>query len=255
MNQNILGEKRKSNFDDDLADVVNEIFDKMPDVVVPEKKVFVPGSFFVEDQEYAYVLKSVQLRDEVINVGWSKCLFDNGNSHNLDWWNDYTKDRGWKIPSAELYFTSLLALHENKDGKQAKLIKKVRQMFAKDFSEYFMMTSTRVTYVAKSKDRIIHDYGSNQNVVVMDFVGPDGYVNSQSKFESEMDVLLGTRNCRKVEEIFNWVAGKRTEFWRVNGKTNLREERAVVLGVGSNEFVISACDDACRPARAVFVIK
>ncbi|MBI5064798.1 hypothetical protein HZA97_01050 [Candidatus Woesearchaeota archaeon] len=43
MKQNILGDKKKSSFDDNLADVVNKIFDSKPDKVVSENDMFISG--------------------------------------------------------------------------------------------------------------------------------------------------------------------------------------------------------------------
>lgn len=45
MNTKILGDKRKSNFDDNLADVVNKIFDSKPDIV-PGTEIVLPDSKF-----------------------------------------------------------------------------------------------------------------------------------------------------------------------------------------------------------------
>ncbi|MBI5064822.1 hypothetical protein HZA97_01170 [Candidatus Woesearchaeota archaeon] len=45
MNQNILGDKKKISFDDNLADIVNKIFDGKPDVV-PENEIILPDSEF-----------------------------------------------------------------------------------------------------------------------------------------------------------------------------------------------------------------
>ncbi len=253
MNQNILGDKKKSSFDDNLADYVNKLFENQPDVVIPKKKVSVTSDFYVEEQQHGYVLKCVPLRDEILTVGWSKDLLDDGKAHDLDRWNEFTKTKDYKIPSTELYFASLLALYENRNGPQADLIGKIILVFARDFANSFMMTSTRVTYMAKNKDKIMHSYGNNPKVVVMDFCGSDGYVNSENKFEAEMEVLLGTNNCEKVEEVFKWVTGNLTYFWRINNKPNSKDERAVVFGVSniSSNFNINASEGISRPARGV----
>lgn len=49
MNNHILGDKRKSNFDDNLANVVNEIFDKMPEKVESTPKIILPGKKVILD--------------------------------------------------------------------------------------------------------------------------------------------------------------------------------------------------------------
>ncbi|MBI2564831.1 hypothetical protein HYV79_02470, partial [Candidatus Woesearchaeota archaeon] len=210
-------------------------------------------NFSIEEREDSYVLHSVEYADEVCDFTWTKELLDGGNTHTQDYWVKITD----QLPDARDYYTSLLELYKNKDGTQSGLVEKVRQMFAKDFKDYWMMTSTRITYKPKGKDKVTHNYNiASETSVNITFVGPDDYVNSKSSFEDEMEVLFGTRDCKEVSKVFKWVTKKATYLYRINSTPQNTDKRAVVLGVVS-DFVIYAYDviSSGRPARGVVVAR
>ncbi|MBI5065342.1 hypothetical protein HZA97_03825 [Candidatus Woesearchaeota archaeon] len=267
MNQHILGDKKKSNFDDNLADYVNEIFDKMPDVIVPEKKSSNSGSFYVDQFDDRYVLHGVNYDNKLLTVEWSKELLDESRSHTLYDWNILMPSSKFQIPSAELYFASLLALYESKDGCQAELIERVRQMFAKDF-ENDMMTSSSVTYYSNGKydgnqknDVVNHYYGSQNNrKIPVNFTGYSGYVDEEnSHIKEQITALLGSEDLELVRNVLNWATGKgQTFLWALNNGTPRGEERVVMFSYSSEStFSIRAdCTIGHKTlARGVFVVR
>ncbi|MBI5066457.1 hypothetical protein HZA97_09570 [Candidatus Woesearchaeota archaeon] len=256
MVQNILGDKKKTSFDDNLADYVNSIYDKMPDVIVPEKKIVVSsGNFSIEELKDVYVLRGVECGDELGAFTWIKKLLDGGKSHTQEEWVKIT----YELPDARDYYLSLLALYKNKDGPQAGLVEQVRRMFAEDFKNYLMMTSSRVNYKPGTNDELIHNYGSSsEDCKDIAFVGPCGYVGSENKFEDRINALFGTRNCKEVSDVFNWVTKKATYLWTPNKKPSSENTRTVVLGVVSIGvgFGIDAVDiGSSRPARGVIAVR
>ncbi len=261
MNQNILGYKKKSNFDDNLANVVNEIYDKMPEVVPENEDISKKDSklgitdytsFLVEEFADSYKLTNLMHYDELCSFVWDKELLDGGKGHTQDEWSKMTP----KLPDVSVYFSSFLALYENKDGPQAELIEKIKQMFVKDFNEDFMMTSTRVIYKQNSVDEVIHDYGfSFHPLIRTNFVGNHGDIIHKG-FDKIVGALFGTNDCEKVNKVFNWVTGMGVYLWRLSDKPSKDEEIPVFLG-GSVKFGICAnlAQSNSRPARGVIVIK
>ncbi len=61
MKNKILGDKRKSSFDDNLANVVNEIFDNQPEVVVPKPEVIDSSNKLLSDDEIFVIDETVLL--------------------------------------------------------------------------------------------------------------------------------------------------------------------------------------------------
>jgi hypothetical protein len=225
--------------------------------VKPAVKTTNTGDFSINETTDSYTLNNVFLGGVMHSFAWTKELLDGGNSHIQDDWVKITD----QLPDTRAYYASLLELYKNKDGPQSDLVEKVRKMFAKDFKDNWMMTGTRVTYKPKGKDKVTHNYDSaSETSIDTTFVGSDGYVNSKSSFEDEMEVLFGTKDCKEVSEVFKWVTKKATYLWRLNSKPSKgTEERAVVLGVnyGNDGFYINAyvSINYDRPARGVVVAR
>ena len=213
------------------------------------------GEFLIEELTDGYRLHNVLYDSEVCALTWNTELLDGGNSHKQDEWVKISD----QLPDTRAYYASLLALYKNKDGVQSDLVEKVREMFAKDFKENWMMTSTRITYKPKGKDEVTHDLGSNsESSIDVTFVGPDNYVNSKSGFEDEMEALFRTRDCKEVSKVFKWVTKKATYLYRINSTPQKNDQRALLLGGVNNYFSIDADDDIDYddgPARGVVVAR
>jgi hypothetical protein len=131
-------------------------------------------------------------------------------------------------------------------------------MFSEDFSKYWMMTSSRVVYLPKGKDRVLHDFGySSQADVRENIVGPDSWVTASSDLRKPMNAIVGLSDCTLIETVCEHVSGRKPYLWRINEKPAQEKERAVVLVVdygGGDGFVISAFNYIfSRPARGAVV--
>ncbi len=258
MNQNILGDKRKSTFDDNLADYVNKIYANMPEVVVPEKKIVLPGDFSIEELADRYVLRNVQCNYGLYSFGVMKALLDGGNSHTQDEWIELTKDSEVKLGSVPYWFAIMFALHDNNEGIYSDLVEKVKGLFVDDFDpkKLWMATSTRAIYNSIGQDKVIHNKGyKNEFPVEEDISGNNGYV--EPGMENAVKPLCGTDDLVKIQEVFNWITGKKTYLWRLNKPATGNKERAVVFGVDNVYFDINAYDDigSVRPARGVVAVR
>jgi len=220
----------------------------------------VSGVFSVEELDDRYVLHGVEHRGEIISVGWSNVLLDGENSRSQDSWNEYTKNSDFKIPAVDLYFASLRALYNNKEGEQSGLVDKVKSMFVQDFKDYWMTTRTRVKYNSKGKDVIIYDYDSpDVREIETNLAGTSCYIEDGSGLEDQMESLLGIKDLKEIPKICNWYSDKKkTYLWRIS-KPKEKTERAVVLGVVNfnDGFVIVAVDYIGNywPARGVVVVR
>ncbi|MBI5065826.1 hypothetical protein HZA97_06320 [Candidatus Woesearchaeota archaeon] len=260
MKPRILGDKKKSSFDDNLADYVNGIFDKMPDVVAEKKDISKDNSklgvtdytsFRLDEFIDSYKLTNLMHYGELCSFIWDKKLLDGGKGHTQDEWIKITS----KLPDVSVYFSTFLALYENKDGPQAELIEKVKQMFLKDFSEDFMMTSTRVIYKTKGVDELIHDYGVGFHPHIhTTVIGKRGDIIYGG--DNVIPALFDTSDYQKVNEVFKWITGKDAYLWRYEHKLSNDKDIAVFLG-GSAKFGINACEGYAniRPARGVSVVR
>jgi hypothetical protein len=187
-------------------------------------------------------------------VDWSKELINGGEYLTQDQHIERLKGKEWKLADAELYNETILALYDNRDNAEQKdLIKKVKEMFANDFRQHYMMTGTRMKWSAASPDWAMHDYRQEgQRDIETDLVGPDGWINESSGLEKPISAILGTKELGKTKEAYTWLSGCAPYLWRFNHGPASDTERAVLLGLsGSYDlFAILASNfNDSRPAR------
>ncbi|MDP3734423.1 MAG: hypothetical protein Q8R37_04270 [Nanoarchaeota archaeon] len=221
------------------------------------------SKFHIESLDDGFRLYNVLYCRELYVVDWSTELLDNGRAHTQDRWlkwlkSDENEDK-WQLASGPLYYAVLSALHYNRknhpDKEQKELIQQCRAMHAQDFKDHWMITSTRVIYTPQGKDKLIHDYGSQQQQEIeLDFVGPDKYIRNYSGLEQEVNALLGTNNVEEVEQVYHDLTSKKPYLGRMNNKPD--RERHQSLALWDNYFIIYTnrfIDDNCRLARGVVV--
>ncbi|MBI4017051.1 MAG: hypothetical protein HY363_05155 [Candidatus Aenigmarchaeota archaeon] len=185
-----------------------------------------------------FVIKNIPFKDAFYTLQWSEELIDGGQSRTQDEWKDFLQQSEWKLPDAPLYHATLAALYAHKDGLQSELVEKVRNTFSKHFKERWLVTGSWVVYEPQGNDTVKHALlGAEKQAMV---VGPDGWVNARCGFEDSMNALLCTCELAEVEKVYEWVSGKKPYLWRINNKKNVNAERAVVLGVYLDRFVIDA---------------
>ena len=212
------------------------------------------SEFKIKELENSFAISPLKLHDGLYRVEWSKELLDEDKRHTQDEWNLILQGSEWSLPSGQLYCATLEALYRNKDGNYKTVIEKLNGIFSNDFANHFMITSTRIKYPAVGLDEIIHDYGSaSKYEIQIDFVGNNGIVNSESGFEDPIESLLGTGDLTEVEEVFEWVSGRKPYLWRLGGKPKNDTMLTLLLGGDNVRFSIDAVGRIgnVRPARGV----
>ncbi len=236
------------------------IIDKLKASATKRKKDL-EGKFHIEELDDRYSFHNLEYHYGIYTVDWSKELFDGGQNNNQADWVKITKKTEFKLPSAPLYHATIAALYNNQDhpdSEQQDLVQTVREVFQKDFTNSWMMTSTRAKYAKNGKDVVTHDWKSkNARTVKGSFVGQNDYVNDSCGFDNVINAILGTDDLALVEEVYEWIGkeGKKPYLWHINNKPDNDIERPVVLGVvGDNvRFDVDAGDviDDYWPARGV----
>ena len=231
---------------------------KKPEIITPAQKITsISGNeeFSIQEDNEFYTIKGIKYEGQIVTINWDKELLDNGESHTQDEWITLTD----KLPDIAVYHATLSALLAHKKGPCAELVQKVKKMFKKDFDDKdYIMTSTRMKYKPKSKDEIIHNYGSQQpRIAKIDFTGPEAWIDDKSGLEKQMEALLGTSDLKEIEKVYSWF-GDKPYLWRLNAKPEQTTQGAVVLGryIGSNGFYIF-CNDYIfiRPARGAVIVE
>ena len=216
-----------------------------------ENKSVVSNPFSIQLND-RFIISPIEYHNGFYAVACSTELLDGGEMHTQDDWIEYSQGSGWSLPSGPMYHATLAALYRERDGIEKESIKKIKELFKKDFANYSMMTSTRIEYSKSGLDKVVHDLGLSDSYELKNLVaGPWCFVNDNSCFDNTIDALLGTKDLDEVEQVYEWVSGKKPYFWRLNNPD--KKERVLVLGFGSHSFGIGAYVDidGCEPARGV----
>ncbi len=212
------------------------------------------SKFNIEELEDRFVLSPLKLHDGLYRVEWNKELQDE-KLRTQDAWNQFLQGSEWSLPSGPLYYATIKSLYYNHDSNYKEVIGKFKEKLQSDFKKDWMITSTQIKYSAIGLDEIMHDYGSsNPYKIEANLVGQNGQITAQSGFEVSIESLLGTSDSAEVEEVFEWVSGRKSHLWRLNGKPRNDVMQALVLGVIDDDwFDIVAYDNISnyRPARGV----
>ena len=228
------------------------------EIIMPVKKttgILEDKEFSITEDNEVYTISGIKYEGQIVTINLDKELLDNGESHTQDEWIKLTD----KLPDITIYHATLSALFANKKGPHAELVKKVKKMFKKDFDgQDYMMTSTRMKYKPKSKDEIIHNYGSQQpRIAKIDFTGPDAWIDDKSGLEKQIEAILGTNDLKEIQKVYSWF-GDKPYLWRLNAKPEQTIQGAVVLGrsVVNDGFVIG-CDGIISggPARGLVIVE
>ena len=217
----------------------------------------VPSSLSIENLTDRYVISPIVYRDGLYQVSLSKKLLDNGAERVQEDWVSYLAPTEWRLASGPLAMALYTSLYMERQGTHKATISKIQRMLRKDHRDEWMMTGTRIKYMPKGLDEVIHEYGTPEAYSVnLKMVGPDEWVTPTSGFEDSIEALLGTRDLALVQQVSSWASGKKPYLWRVNERPKKLDERALVLGVDdSGWFDINANSNGGRPARGVAVQK
>lgn len=279
----ILGEKKKSNFDDDLADYVNQIYDKMPDEVTsnPPTAQSVKGNVCLEKVSDGFVFHNLPC------VGSVKLLndyLDGGSSKTHGDWRVYCgHSNGVVVPNSIILYQMARVLYELRNDANHMDVTECHALFTQDWTSEYPLTGTEVRYNA-GLDAVVEHLQLDGSVKTNNLEFPEftKYNNDWSclvlapaqaeynlgitvsipdKAKPVLQVLLG-EGYEQVGKVFQYLRSRESNyleeirFWTPT-LTNRNSERAVVFGVngiGSN-FSINADVVSNRPARGVVAVK
>lgn len=97
----------------------------------------------------------------------------------------------------------------------------------------YLNTLTRISYSPSGKDLVTH------NVATLDAYSRKASVAGASELMSELknknalEALLGTKDVKKINGVFQWINGTNGHIWRLNSKPQGTDEKVVGFGAGS----------------------
>ena len=113
------------------------------------------------------------------------------------------------------YFSMYRALFEQRD--KLEIAEEARDFIQRAMRQRFLSTLTRPAYSPRGKDRVIHNYGTNDRYdIKANIVGPDGLIKSRDK--GTLNALLGTGDVRIINNVYNWLNVTNASIYRFNEK-------------------------------------
>src|SRR3989344_4184184 len=120
----------------------------------------------------------------------------------------------------------------------SKQKEEIRRFIQEQIRSKYPMTLTRIAFSPRGKDKIIHNFGTNEQYnLEEDIVGPDREIKSEDR--NALNALLGTDNIHEINEVYNWINNTPTSIWRVNQKPEQIEERVAGFSANSDRFYLS----------------
>ena len=183
-----------------------------------------------------WTIEGVSYRGQTHTVDLLKTLLDNGANKTQDEWVEYTKtqkqNNGFYTGDFPLYNSLFTALYERRNEKIAE---EIREFLKEQFKKNWLTTLTRIKYMPKGLDEIIHNYNlPDQYIINETIIGPDGYLkNAETNAQPALNAVLGSKKTDEIDEIYKWITGKDTYIWRLNNKPKKIEERVARFSANS----------------------
>ena len=183
----------------------------------------VSAEFSLEDLTDFWQVNGVSYRDGIYQVDLAKTLLDKGNTKIQDRWVEYSKkaisNNEFYVGDFPLYHSLFSILFKNKENPNYKTkIEEAKKFISDNMFKYWLMTLTRIEYKPSGKDKVIHNYGmQDQYGIQEDIVGKDDYI-TQINPQNELKAILGSDNINEINQVYNWITGNNAYLWRVNSK-------------------------------------
>ena len=196
------------------------------------------GIFSLEDLTDFWQVNGVSYRDGIYQVDLAKTLLDKGNTKIQDRWVEYSKkaisNNEFYVGDFPLYHSLFSILFKNKENPNYKTkIEEAKKFISDNMFKYWLMTLTRIEYKPSGKDKVIHNYGmQDQYGIQEDIVGKDDYI-TQINPQNELKAILGSDNINEINQVYNWITGKNAYLWRINKKPEKYIERVAWFGASS----------------------
>lgn len=191
--------------------------------IVQLEGLYVVGGLMLPNGEYGYV----GVLQQVLGGSWPRTRAV---------WQEYKRQTRWGPGSAPLVTAVLTALYEHQDIEG---VEELRKLFAGDFGNNWMMTSTGVTYRAEGPDVVTHDAGTpDERALEARLVGPKGPVNAE--MSDALQALLGTGDTGRISAVYKWVTGHEPHLWRLTERPSGDTNRSLVMGnvLGGFKFIV-----------------
>jgi len=212
----------------------------------PSPPIIQPVSPISSTPEF-WAISGVQYRGGVHDVLLAKSLLDGGSKKTQDNWARLyspAKDKGeFYTPDYPIFYGLLKALYNAKDDTTKSTEIAEAQKFLKDTSRAkWLMTLTRIAYQPSDKDRVIHNFGTDDKYEEqVDFITPDEWIKDTSN-PASYRALLGTEdNVQEINNVFQWLNGTNTYAWKVNSRPSSVDERVAGFYADSVRAFLS-CD-------------
>ncbi|MFA5174467.1 MAG: hypothetical protein WC438_04775 [Candidatus Pacearchaeota archaeon] len=187
-----------------------------------------PNQSIINVGDY-WTIPNVSYRNGIHTFDLSKTLLENGQAKTQEQWAEYRKIAQ---PKAEfytgdmpLYHAVFTALFEQKDNPQFKQIaEEARQFIQNSMRQKCPITLTRIAYQPRGKDKIIHNYKTNEQYELEEkIIGPDRLIESGDCLA--LKSLLGNGDINKINSVYQWINQTNAYLWRLNEKPKNVDER------------------------------
>lgn len=194
----------------------------------------------VSSSDAYWSIDGIQYRGARCRVDLMKTLLEAGVSKTQDQWaTHYTANKpngNFHAPDYPLLYGLLKGMHNiRSDPVHATTIEEARTFLQSSARAKWLMTLTRIQYNPSGRDKIIHNFGTNDRYdEEVDFVGPDHSVKS-STTPQIYPALLGTPDTlAEINSVFNWLNQTDAYLYRVNAKPREQIERVARFYAGSD---------------------
>ncbi|MFA5174463.1 MAG: hypothetical protein WC438_04755 [Candidatus Pacearchaeota archaeon] len=195
-----------------------------------------PNQSIINAGDY-WTIPNVSYRNGIHTFDLSKTLLENGQAKTQEQWAEYRKIAQ---PKAEfytgdmpLYHAVFTALFEQKDNPQFKQIaEEARQFIQNSMRQKCPITLTRIAYQPRGKDKIIHNYKTNEQYELEEkIIGPDRLIESGDCLA--LKSLLGNGDINKINSVYQWINQTNAYLWRLNEKPKNVDERVARFDASS----------------------
>ncbi len=147
----------------------------------------------------------------------------------------YSSQEGFHTLSVPDYFELFQAMYDLRDNGGE--VEKARAFIQSSMRNHFLGTLTRLGYVAKGKDNVVHNYKTDsEKRLKTNLVGDDGLV--RDVLTSEVSLALTGKKPEEIEELLRYINKTPAYIWRLNLKPSAKDERAVWFSADSGWAVL-----------------
>ncbi len=209
-----------------------------------------------ENLQNFWTIENVNYRNKIYEVDLLKTFLDNRNRKTQDDWVEFSKqaqkNNDFYVGDMPLYHSVFTRLYDLKDKPETN---KIRSFLKKQLFEINLsfITLTRIKYQSKGFDKIIHNYNMpDEYLIEDDFVGSDEDVKD-AKNKMNYKSLLDSSDSRKINLVYNWIAGEDIRLLRLTKKPKKEEERIAYFGNQYNWIYLNCWRHPSRNLSALGV--